>query len=155
MTKKILKKLAKYSAIACIGACILVPGAAFANNHTDVSWSFYSLYGGSGDATKINYKEDTTSVYINCTGLSTTSGAYNGYFRATPYGSRTKTGTYSNMVYVKNGISYSAASHAIYRGTVKKMPSYIYEAGGRYAKIHYSTSYGHTGFSGVWSPDSI
>ena len=59
------------------------------------------------------------------------------------------------MVYTKNGISYSAAKHTISRNTTKKMPSYIYEAGGRYAKIHYSTSFGHTGFGGVWSPDSI
>ena len=146
-----IKKILAGICVAAASAVILMPSPAFANNHKDQDWSFYTSYGGSGYLSDADDKQDASSVYIKCTSSSVGGTS----FIAVPYGAKKKTGTYSNMAYMKNGISYSAAKHTIKSGTEKKMISYIYEAGGRYAKIHYDTTSGHVTFKGKWSPDSI
>ncbi len=157
MRKNILKKLTAFGAVAGACACLLMPGAAFGNNYTDTRWEFYAVSGGSGYITSARAKTDDTSVYIKCTnasglGISSMSDVS---FYAMPHGSRILNGTYTNMSYVVNGISRSAAYHRVYNGKAVYMPSYIYEAGGRYAKIYYKTVDPRITFTGVWSPDSI
>lgn len=132
-------------------AIVLIPAPAFANNYTDRKWDFYSSYGKSGYLSGSERKEDASSVYIKCN-TSTVSTAT---FSAIPHGAKNQQDTFKNMVYVKNGISYSAIKHTIKKGTEKKMPSFIYEAGGRFAKIYFNTTSGHVAFTGVWSPDSV
>jgi hypothetical protein len=153
--KRKLSLISKAIVCVAISAFALLPNLAYAD-YNDTSWNFFTTTGGSGYVSSWRFKEDASSTYIYCNG-AVRSGVTitDAYFLAIPHGSTSPSATFSNMQYTKNGITYSAAEQKVYYGQQKKLPNYIYEAGGRFVKIHYNTTFGRVTFSGAWSPDSI
>ena len=155
-SKKGIKRIAALCGAMVISAASLLPNTMAAGNISNHDWSFeFASSSTSGFATSARDKQDSTSVYFRCDNATLTqgSGSTSGvYFKATAYGAKTKSGTYTNMAY--NG--KSSATYSMQAGKTQYMINYIYESGGRFAKVRYQTvNGGYIKFSGVWSPDSI
>lgn len=152
--KKLLKKLAKCAICAVICVSVLTPGAIFANNAT-AGYTFSVALSGSGYvSTAGRAKDNASQVFINCTSVSSSTGAYSATFYVTPYGKKSTDSSFRNMTYTQNGVTYSAPTYVLKRGESKYMTNYIYQAGGRLANVYCNTTVAYVTFKGVWSADS-
>lgn len=117
--------------------------SAMAGNTSDTTYTF-DFYSSNVDTTPERYKEDDTSVYMNCTGAITIEDSY----LAEAWGWDTDTGWQSCQ-----GPQYSFS-----QGTYRFMTNYINENDMDYAWIRgyldYASNNGQAYFTGVWSPDS-
>jgi hypothetical protein len=160
MRKKFVKNIVTGTAAIAIVVAALVPTPAMANNHTD-SGFFYQTgtrsKANSGYVADARPKEDSSSSYMYCTACEdiTTGKSSNGTFKAVVHGSKTKTGTYANMI---TSSGKASTTYVFSVGREVKMSNYVYECGGKYARIwafDYGTNSLNLLFRGKWSPDSV
>ena len=115
----------------------------YANNHSDTTFSFsLSSTHMSGESSK-REKQDTSSTYVNVEQVPS-KGAWFSVYGYIPVGDA---GTMTWVDETKNGRVILTKGKWLVR-------QYVYERGGRSAKLFVSKYYQDGTVSGKWSPDS-
>lgn len=107
-------------------------------SNVDTAFS-YNLNGGDNFKTEARYKENSTSVYMNC---QTSTGSY----VAGVYGGDSEACSYD----CSNGYYYY-----FNQGYARFMYNKVYEWGYEMAAVYAVTTNNGTVASGLWSPDSV
>lgn len=127
---------------AMVGIISMQGVTAYANNHDDAWFDFGFEYGNTCE-TEVREKQDTSSVYINCTENEGDDCGFNAYAYGCDDGDR-------------EGSECKSVRYSIYYGTVRKMINSIKEDGKDYAYIKGDLKeYNAVYYGGLWSPDSI